>query len=179
MRPHACSGVEADLTARLNCPHCYKPVTHDHYRHFCSEPTVVETRRGHRRLLMAAIHTCKLKSTTAEALTAIYFLDAEGRHVDPGATDGDACGNLIDGLISRMPKGKPAKATLLALIRMGPPVGTDQGMVPKEVRSRGVPTGGTSKKHAYTPGTRRQTGHGSRHVGGPLPHDTPRRGGGG
>ena len=40
--------VAADLAARLNCPHCHKPDTNDHYRHFCTEPTVVAARKKHK-----------------------------------------------------------------------------------------------------------------------------------
>lgn len=58
-------------------------------------------------------------------------LDAQGRHVDPGATDGDACENLVDGLITQIKEVKPAKAALLTLIRMEPSKRT-QGWSPKQ-----------------------------------------------
>ena len=67
--------VETNLAARLHCPHCDKPDTNDHYRHFCRDPTVVAARRNHLGLLVAAIHTRNLKSTTSRALTAMHTLD--------------------------------------------------------------------------------------------------------
>ena len=68
------------LAARLSDPHCHKPDTYNHYRHFCLEPTVMTARQKHKDLLPAAIYASALKKTlkrtTAEAHTAMYILDA-------------------------------------------------------------------------------------------------------
>ena len=72
--------VAADLAVRLNCPYCQNPDTNDHYVHFCVEPTVVAARRKHTELLIAVICACELKMTTANALTAMYMLNAQGRN---------------------------------------------------------------------------------------------------
>ena len=122
--------VAADLAARLNCPHCHKPDTNDHYMHFCTAPTVVAARQQHHKLLTQAIFACKLKKTTAQALTAMYSLDAHGRHIDPGSTDDGACAALVDEVLSRVPKAVPARAALVALMKMGPSERT-QGWFPK------------------------------------------------
>ena len=87
--------VAADLAIRLNGPYCHKPDTNDHYRHFCVEPTVVAVRQKHKELLTVAIYSCELKTTTAKALTAMYMLDNQGRHIGPGAIEDDACENLV------------------------------------------------------------------------------------
>ena len=121
--------VAADLAARLNCPHCQKPDTNDHCRHFCVEPTVVAARKKHKELLTAAIYACELKKTTARALTAMYMIDAQGGHIDPGVTEGDASENLVGGLINDIGGIQPAKAVLTALLSMGPPERT-QGWFP-------------------------------------------------
>ena len=84
------------------------------------EPTVVAARREHYKRLAAAIYTCELKKTTAEALTPMYSLDAQGRYIYPGAIDDDACENLVDGLIITIKETKPAKAALVAFLKMGP-----------------------------------------------------------
>ena len=36
-----------DLAVRLNCPHCQLPDTNTHYRHYCTEPSVVAARLMH------------------------------------------------------------------------------------------------------------------------------------
>ena len=113
-----------------NCPYCQKPDTNDHYRHFRAEPTVVAAQRKYKELLIAAIYSCELKTTTAKALTAMYMLDNQGRHVDPGATEDDACENLVDGLIHDIGGIQPVKAALIALLSMGPSERT-QGWFPK------------------------------------------------
>ena len=122
--------VAADLATRLDCPHCHKPDTNDHYMHFCVAPTVVAARRKHRKLLTEAIFACKIKRSTAKALTAMYSLDAQGRHIDPGSTDDDACANLVDGVICRVKEAAPARAALIDLAKMGPSERT-QGWFPK------------------------------------------------
>ena len=48
---------------------------------FCRDPTVAAAREKHLRLLSAAIHTCQLKPSMAGALTAMYSLDTQGRHI--------------------------------------------------------------------------------------------------
>ena len=48
-------------------------------------------RKKHKELLTAAIDACELKKTMAKAATAMYMLDAQGRHVDPGTREGDDC----------------------------------------------------------------------------------------
>ena len=122
--------VAADLAVRLNCPYYQNPDTYDHYRHFCVEPTVVAAKKKHKELLTAAIYACELKTTTAKALTAMYMLDTQGRHMDPGATEDGACENLVDGLIHDMGGIQPAKAALVALLSMGPSERT-HGWLPK------------------------------------------------
>ena len=62
----------------------------------------------------------------------MYSLDTQGRHADPGATEGGACENLIDGLIIKIKEVKSAKAALLALIQMGPSERT-QGWFQKKI----------------------------------------------
>ena len=91
--------VAPDLAVRLNCPYCQNPGTSDHYRHFCVESTVVTARKNHKEVLTAATYACELKKTTAKALTAMYMLDAQDRHIDPGATKDDASENIVDRLI--------------------------------------------------------------------------------
>ena len=108
-------GVAVDWAARLNCPHCQNQDTNDHYMHFYIEPTVVAARWGHHKLVAAAIYTCELKKTTAEALTAMYSLGAQGWHIDPQAIDNDACENLVDGLIITIKEIRLVKAALIAL----------------------------------------------------------------
>ena len=76
--------VDTDLAMRQNCPRCKEKDTH--YLRFCREPAVVATRENHVKLLAAAIRTCELKKSTAEALTAMYSLDTQRRHIDPGLT---------------------------------------------------------------------------------------------
>ena len=105
---------------RLNCPYCKGKDTNAHYLHFHREPTVVAARRKHRSLLAAAIHTCKLKKSTANALTAIYDLDDLGRHIDPGVKENGACQGLIEHLIGTNPRIEPARGALFALLQMGP-----------------------------------------------------------
>ena len=51
------------------------------------EHTVVAAKKKHKELLTAAIYACELKTTTAKALAAMYMLGAQGRHIDPGATE--------------------------------------------------------------------------------------------
>ena len=80
-----------DLAEQLNCTHCKVADTNDHYRHYGVESAVVAARRKHLALLAVAIHTCKLKPTTARAPTAIYTLENEGRHIDPGAASTEEC----------------------------------------------------------------------------------------
>ena len=58
-----------ELAERPNYPDCKVGDTHDHYMHYCEEPTVAAARRKHLALLPAAIHKSGLKSTTARALT--------------------------------------------------------------------------------------------------------------
>ena len=88
----------------------HAPDTNDHYGHFGIEPSAVKARRGHLELLVAAINTCKLKSTTARALTAIYTLDAEERHVGLGAKEGCACEDLVDGEIKQNSGGQTGES---------------------------------------------------------------------
>ena len=110
-----------DLAERLNCPHCKVADTNDHYMHYCEEPTVVAARRKHLALLPAAIHRSGLKPTTARALTSIYTLGNEGRHIDPGAEDSEVCAELVDNVInSEVPAVVPARRALIALLGMGP-----------------------------------------------------------
>jgi hypothetical protein len=114
--------VATDLAIRLNCPLCQTPDTSSHYRHFCTEPLAVATRNEHKeRWLIADIYSCELKKTTAKALTAIYMLDAQGRHIDPGATENENCDGLVEGLIVDIGEMRPAKAALVALLKMGRP----------------------------------------------------------
>ena len=108
-----------DLAKRLNCPHCKVADINDQYRHYCVGSTVVAARRKHLALLSAAIHKFGLKSTTAKTLTAIYTLDNEGRHIDPGAEGGEVCARLVDNLInSEVPAVEPTRGTLIALLEM-------------------------------------------------------------
>ena len=118
-----------DLETRLNCPYCKGKGTNAHYMHSCRESTVVAARRKHRALLAAAIHTCKLKNSTALALTAMYDLDDLGRHIDPGAGEKKVCEDLVDHLIGRNPKVGPARGAFIALLEMGPSERT-QGWFP-------------------------------------------------
>jgi hypothetical protein len=122
---------KADLNERLNCPHCKVPDTNDHYRHYCVEPTVVAARQKHLDLLTTAIYTCKLKPTTARALTSMYTIDNDGRHIDPGARSRDECADLVENLIATIPAVAPARGALIALLEMGPSERT-QGWFPKQ-----------------------------------------------
>ena len=73
-------------------------------------------RRKHLRLLAAAIHTCELKKSTANALTATYDLGALGRHIDPEADEERICEGLIEHLIETNPGIEPARIALLVLL---------------------------------------------------------------
>ena len=109
--------VATDLAVRLNYPHCQLPDTNAHYRHYCTEPSVVAARRTRKELLTAAIYSCELEKTTAAALTAMYMLDTQGKHVDPGATENENCDDLVEGLIVNIgEKIRPAKTPLVALL---------------------------------------------------------------
>ena len=91
---------------------------------------MVAARQEHHRLFAAAIYTCELKKTTAKALTAMYSIGAQGKPIDPGTTDDDACENLVDGLIVRRGEIRPAGAAMVALLKMEPTERT-QGWSPK------------------------------------------------
>lgn len=93
--------VNADLATTLDCPYCKELDTNAHYLHFCTEPTVVAARQKHHRLLAAAIHTCEPKKSRAGALTAMYTLDNQGRHIDPGAEGNGVSNALIENLIAK------------------------------------------------------------------------------
>ena len=104
------------LVVRLNCPYYKEKDTNAHYLQFCRGHTVAAAREKHLRLLAAAIHTCKLKKSTADALTAMYQLVTLGGYTDPGADENGACNALIENLIGRIPEVKPARGTLLTLL---------------------------------------------------------------
>ena len=116
---------------RLNCPYCKEMDTHAHYLHLYREPTVVAARQKHLRLLAAAIHTYKLKISTANTLTAIYDLGAMGRHINPGADENGVREGLIEHLVGTNPGIEPGRGALLALLQMGPSKRT-QGWFPKQ-----------------------------------------------
>ena len=106
--------------------------TNDHYMPFCVEPTVVAARRKHIALLSAAIRKCGLKSTTAGAPTAMYTLDNEGRHIDPGVEGGEVCARLVVNMInSEVPTVGPARGTLVPFLEMSTSERT-QGWLPKQ-----------------------------------------------
>ena len=84
-------------------------------------------RRKHLSLLAAAIHTCKRKKPTANALAAMYDLDDLGRHIDPGADENGTCEDLIEHLIGTDPGIEPARGALLALLQMEPSEWTKDG----------------------------------------------------
>ena len=111
--------VKTDLEPGLHCPHCKEPDTSDHYRHFYRDPPVAVARRTHLDLLVVAIYTCKLKLTTARALTTMCTLDNDGRHVDPGARGACARKELVDYVIFQTPDVAPVLKALIALIQMG------------------------------------------------------------
>ena len=67
--------------------YCKEKGTNAHYLRFCREPIVVTARGKHHSLHAAAIHTCKLKKSTANALTVVYDLNNLGRHIDPGSKE--------------------------------------------------------------------------------------------
>ena len=148
--------------------------TNDHYRHHCIEPTVVAARRQHHTLLAEAIHNSKLKRSIARALTAIYTLDNEGRHIDPGAAGGEVCADLVDNLINtKVPAAAPARGALTALLEMGASERM-QGWFPKQFNYgmyllQGRATGRDPKVLSRGDKAR----HRSRHVGGALPDGTP------
>ena len=81
---------------------------------------VVDARKKHRGLLAAAIHKCKLKKSTATALTAMYDMYDLGRHIDPGAKGDGVCADLVDHLIGTNPRVEPTREALIALLKMGP-----------------------------------------------------------
>ena len=58
----------------------------------------------------------------------MYSLYTQWRHMDPGGSEGDECENRI-GLIVKIKEVEPAKAALLALLKMGPTKIT-QGRLP-------------------------------------------------
>ena len=106
---------------RLNCPCCKEKDTNTtHYLHFCREPTVMVARRKHLSLLAAAIHTCEMTKSTANALATMYDLDALGRHIEPGVDEDIMCEGLIGHWIGTNPGIEPVRGTLLALLQMGP-----------------------------------------------------------
>ena len=84
------------------------------------EPTIAAARGKHLNLLAAAKHTCKLKPATARALTAMYTIDSEGRHIGPGAAGGKICVDLAERLLVDIPAVEPARGALTALLEMGP-----------------------------------------------------------
>ena len=84
--------------------------TNDHYMHYCVKPIVVAARRKHLALLVAAIHKSGFKSSTARALTSMYILDNEERHIDPGAKGREVCADLVVNMIaSEVPAVVPAR----------------------------------------------------------------------
>ena len=104
----------------------------------------------------------------------MYMLDAQDRHIDPGTTEGDACENLVDGLIYNIGEIQPVKAALVALLAMRPPERT-QEWFPKIFRARHATPRRAIEKGQDIPGPRRTTGHGGGHVGGQLPSRAPER----
>ena len=89
----------------------------------------------------------------------MYTLGAQGRHIDPGATEDDACENMVDGLIHNIGGIQPAKADPIALVSMGPPERT-QGWFPKVFEHGMRLLGEQLKKSQDIPGPRRTTSHG-------------------
>ena len=105
--------------------------TNDHYRHYCAEPTVVSARRKHYTLLSAAIHNSELKHSTARALTSMYTLDNEGRHIDPGAEGHEVCAGLVGNMIkTEVPAAAPVRGGTDSSPRDGT-VRADAGVVPQ------------------------------------------------
>jgi len=126
---------------------------------------VVAARLTHKELLTAAIYSCELEKTTAAALTAMYMVDAQGKHVDPGATENENCDDLVEGLIVDIgEKIRPAKAALVALLKMGPSERT-QGWFPKNFEHGMRLLGEPLKKGQDLPGPCSKARHGGRHVG--------------
>ena len=112
---------------RLNCPYCKEKDTDAHYLHFDRELTVVAARRKHLSLLDAAIHTYKLKKSTANALTATYDLDDLGKHIDPGAGENGICEDLIEHLIGTNPGIELTLGALPTSCRWDHPNGPNDG----------------------------------------------------
>ena len=164
--------MAADLAARLNYPHCQKPDKNDHYMHFCLTPTVIAARRENRRLLAAAIFTCELKKTTAGAPAAMYSIDAQGRHIDPGKTDGGACENLVGKLIVTRENIKPTRVALIFLLKVGPTKRT-YGWFPKTIEYGMHLLGGAAQNCPHLPSPRSQVGHGGKNVGRTVPIGAP------
>ena len=98
-----------DLAVRLHYPFCNERGDNSHYLHSCTEPSVVAVRKKHYGLRTTAIYTCGLKKAAVCALTAMYHLDAWGRHIDPGANGVKACKGLIDNLLAGYPIVEPAR----------------------------------------------------------------------
>ena len=116
-----------DLALRLNYPYCKEKDTNAHYLHLCGEPTVVAARRKHLSLLAAAIHTYKLKKSTANALAAMCDLDDLGRHIDPGAHENGICEGLIEHLIGTNLRIEPVREPCSPSCRWDRPNGTMDG----------------------------------------------------
>ena len=79
----------------------------------------------------------------------MYMLDAQGRHIDQGATEGGEYENLVDGLIIKTKEIKPTRAALIALLKMGPSERT-QGRFPKQYFKHSMRIRGEPLKHVRT-----------------------------
>ena len=88
----------------------------------------------------------------------MYSLDTQDAHMDPGATEGDECENLIDGLMIKIKEVKPAKAALFALLKMGPTERTQVRFSNKIEHGMRL-LGGPLKTLAHLPSPRLKAGH--------------------
>jgi hypothetical protein len=93
----------------------------------------------------------------------MYMLDAQGRHVDPGATENENCDDLVEGLIMDIGEIRPTKAALAVLFKMGASERT-QGWFPNNLERGMRLLGEPLKKCPDLPGRRGSASHGGGHM---------------